>query len=74
MNPQVFGIEHLIYIMASLLIAFLICVLNYSNPFYMKGPALEGTIFTVWVIAPIYIIVYILILLSVEVYRKIKSK
>ena len=54
--------------------AFLICVLNYSNPFYMKGPALEGTIFTVWVIAPIYIIVYILILLSVEVCRKIKSK
>jgi hypothetical protein len=49
--------------------AFLMCVLNYSNPFYMTGPALDGTPFTVWVIAPIYIAVYALILAITEFIR-----
>lgn len=50
--------------------AFLMCVLDYGNPFFMTGPALDGTVFTVWVIAPIYIAVYALILLSVELIRR----
>lgn len=52
--------------------AFLMCVLDFSNPFYMTAPALDGTIFTAWVIAPIYIAVYSLILLVVEISRRIK--
>ncbi len=79
MNPQVFGTEHLIYIAASivtalvvylLLGAFLMFALDYSNPFYMVEPALDGTIFTVWGIAPIYIAAYGLILLIVELVRR----
>ena len=56
--------------------AFLMCVLDYGNPFYMKAPALNGTIFTVWVIAPIYIAVYSLVLLTVELvrHRMVKSQ
>jgi hypothetical protein len=54
--------------------AFLMCVLDYGNPFFMTGPALDGTVFTVWVIAPIYIAVYALILLAVELVRKYKAK
>ena len=50
--------------------AFLMCVLKYDNPFYMTGPAIDGTIFTAWVIAPIYIVVYSLIILIVEFVRK----
>lgn len=52
--------------------AFLMCVLKFNNPFYMTGPAIDGTIFTAWVIAPIYIVVYSLIILIVELVRKIK--
>ena len=54
--------------------AFLMCVLDYGNPFFMTGPALDGTIFTVWVIAPIYIAVYALILFAVEAVRWYKAK
>ena len=55
--------------------AFLMCVLDYGNPFYMTGPALDGTPFTVWVIAPIYIAVYALILALTELVRyKRRSK
>ena len=54
--------------------AFLMCVMKYGNPFYMTGPALDGTIFTVWVIAPIYIAVYALILLIVELVKRKKNK
>lgn len=53
-----------------LLGAFLMFVLDYSNPFYMAEPVLDGTIFTVWVIAPIYAAVYALILWIVELARK----
>ena len=53
---------------------FLITVLNYGNPFYMVAPAVSGTPFTIWVIAPIYIVVYSLIVLTAELVRKHKSK
>lgn len=49
-------------------------VFEYSNPFYMTAPAIDGTIFTAWVMAPIYIVVYALILLAVELFRHRKSK
>ncbi len=54
--------------------AFLMCVLDFSNPFYMVEPALSGTPFTAWVIAPIYIVVYALILFLVEWARKRRAK
>ena len=54
--------------------AFLMCVLNFDNPFYMTGPAIDGTVFTAWVMAPIYIGAYALIMLAVELFRKRKSK
>lgn len=53
--------------------AFLMCVLGYGNPFYMTGPALDGTPLTAWVIAPIYMAVYALILLIVELVRRVKN-
>ena len=52
---------------------FLIRVLNYDNPFYMTAPAIDGTPFTAWVIAPIYIAVYALILFAVEYSRRRKK-
>jgi len=54
--------------------AFLMCVLDMSNPFYMTGPALSNTPFTIWVIMPIYIVVYAIILLVIELVRKFKLK
>lgn len=49
--------------------AFLMCVLGFSNPFYMTGPALDGTPFTVWVLAPIYIAVYATVVALTELVR-----
>ncbi len=49
--------------------AFLMCVMDYGNPFYMTGPALDGTPLTVWVIAPIYITAYALILAVTELVK-----
>lgn len=49
--------------------AFLMCVLKIDNPLYMTGPALDGTIFTVWVLIPIYFVVYGLILGVLELIR-----
>ena len=54
--------------------AYLLCVLDYGNPFYMTGPALKGTPFTVWGIAPIFIAVYAIIVGSVELARYISRK
>ena len=54
--------------------AFLMCVLNYSNPFYMKEPALSGTPFTAWGIAPIYIALWAVIILIVELVRKKRQR
>ena len=45
---------------------FLIFVCHYENPFYMLAPAIPGTPLTVWVIAPIYLSVYALILYCIE--------
>ena len=56
-----------------LLGTFLLFGLEYSNPLYMVEPALDGTIFTVWVIAPIYMAVYGLILWIVELVRRRKT-
>lgn len=53
---------------------FLHFVLDYSNPFYMAEPAISGTPFTAWVIAPIYILLYSLVLLTVELIRKHRAK
>lgn len=53
--------------------AFLLTVLHLGNPFYMTGPALPNTPLTVWVMAPIYITVYAVILLCVELVRKRKK-
>ena len=56
MNPQVYGIERIIYIIPSLIVAFLVCI------------------FTIWVIAPIALSIYAIIILIVELVRKmIKS-
>ena len=49
------------------------CVLGFDKPFYMSDPALDGTIFTVWGIAPIYAVIYTLIILIVELIRKKKN-
>ena len=54
--------------------AFLYFVLGYSNPFYMAESAINGTPFTAWFIAPIYIAVYSVILLIVELVRKKQQK
>lgn len=53
--------------------AFLMCVLDIGNPFYMVEPAIDNTLFTVWVLIPIYVVVYSLILLGVEIIRKRKK-
>ena len=50
--------------------AFLIFVCDYANPFYMLAPAIPGTPLTVWVIAPIYLSVYALILWCIEHARR----
>ena len=54
--------------------AFLMCVLKYDNPFYMTAPAIDGTVFTAWVMAPIYIAAYALILFAVELFRHRRNK
>ena len=54
--------------------AFLMCVMDYGNPFYMTAPALDGTIFTIWAMIPIYLVVYALIILTVEIFRLKKNK
>lgn len=53
---------------------FLKYVLGFDNPLYMSGPAIDGTIFTVWVMAPIFLVVYSLIILIVELVRWKKKK
>ena len=54
--------------------AFLMCVMDYGNPFYMTAPALDGTIFTIWAMISIYLVVYALIILTVEIFRLKKNK
>lgn len=54
--------------------AFLLCVLKIGNPFYMVSPALDNTPFTIWVLIPIYAVVYSCVLLGFELVRKYKKK
>lgn len=54
--------------------AFLMCVLGMDNPLYMRAPAIDNTIFTIWVIAPIYLAIYSIIILIVELVRRKKKK
>lgn len=54
--------------------AFLMGVFNYSDAFHIISPMLSGTPLNTWVIMPIYAVVYGLILLGFELYRKHKNK
>lgn len=49
--------------------SFLLYVLDFGNPMYMTVPAIYGSIFTIWVIDPIYLVVYALIIFIVELVR-----
>lgn len=49
-------------------------VFNYGNPFYMYEPVIANTPLTVWVLAPIYIVGYMIIILVIELIRKYKKK
>lgn len=48
-------------------------VFHYGNPFYMYSPAIANTPLTVWVLAPIYIVGYSIIILIIELIRKKKT-
>lgn len=59
--------------------AFLISVLGYDNAFYINSPILSGTPLTVWVLAPIFAILYVVFmvcyyLISNKLSQKKKSK
>lgn len=54
--------------------AFLMTVFNYSDAFHMVEPMLSGTPLTAWVIAPIYVAGYSLVLLIIELVRKHNAK
>ena len=57
------------------LVAFLITVLDYSRAFYITEPILDGTPLTVWVIAPIFAVDYIIFMVIYElVKRKFRKK
>ena len=50
--------------------AFLIGCLGFSDAFHIYTPLLEGTPLTTWVMAPMYMTAYALILLIIELIRK----
>ena len=52
--------------------SFCLCVLKMGNPFYMVEPAVDNTPFTIWVLIPIYVVVYAVIVFLVEVIRNKK--
>lgn len=54
--------------------AFQMAVFGFSDSFHIVEPMLSGTPLTAWVIAPIYIIGYSIVILSIELIRKHKSK
>lgn len=54
--------------------AFLMTVFNYNDAFHMVEPMLPGTPLTAWVIAPIYVFGYSLILFTIEMVRRYKNK
>ena len=53
--------------------AFLMTVFNYNDAFHMVEPMLPSTPLTAWVIAPIYVFGYSLILLTIEIVRRQKK-
>ena len=54
--------------------AFLIGALGYGDAFHIKTPILSGTPLNAWVMAPIYVVIYGLIVLIVELVRRKKNK
>ena len=50
--------------------AFLIGFLGYGDAFHIKTPILSGTPLNAWVMAPIYIVLYGLVVLMIEIIRK----
>ena len=54
--------------------AFQMSVLGLSDAFHIVEPMLDGTPLTAWVIAPIYLSCYAIILLVFELVRKYKKK
>lgn len=53
---------------------FLIYVLNFHDAYCIVNPILSGTPLTIWVIAPIYCVVYAFLLFIFELIRKQKAK
>lgn len=54
--------------------AFLIGCMGITDAFHIYTPLLDGTPLTTWVMAPIYIVCYSIILFIIELVRKNKSK
>ena len=54
--------------------AFQMSVFGLNDSFHIVEPMLSGTQLTAWVIAPIYIVGYSAVLLSIELIRKYKIK
>ena len=54
--------------------AFQMSVFGFSDAFHIVEPMLSGTPLTAWVIAPIYIVGYAAVLLTIELVRKHKNK
>ncbi len=52
--------------------AFLIGALDYSDAFHIRTPILSGTPLNAWLMAPIYIVLYGAVVLSVELLRRKK--
>lgn len=53
---------------------FLIHVLNFGSAFYIDNPILDGTPLTVWVIAPVFGVGYVLYMVALELLRRRKKR
>lgn len=53
--------------------AFQMSVFGFNDAFHIVEPMLSGTPLTAWVVAPIYIVAYAIILLVIELVRKHKA-
>lgn len=54
--------------------AFQMSVLGFSDSFHIAEPILPGTPLTAWVMAPLYAVGYGLVLLVIELVRKLRAK
>lgn len=54
--------------------AFQMSVFGFNDAFHIVEPMLDNTFLTVWGIAPIYIVGYSLVILTIELVRKYKAK